>query len=153
MRKQIKAKTEKNNKIILFISIFIFSFLLNFVWESLHGSTLYKDHNMLAIDYVKMVSYVSFMDGLLIILIYLIISICLKNINWIKKNNMFNYASFFLIGLIIAVIIEILNVYIYNRWSYNSNMITLFGIGISPLFQLAITGIISLLLIRSKKLY
>ena len=108
---------------------------------------------MLAIDYVKMVSYVSFMDGLLIILIYLIISICLKNINWIKKNNMFNYASFFLIGLIIAVIIEILNVYIYNRWSYNSNMITLFGIGISPLFQLAITGIISLLLIRNLKFF
>ncbi|MDZ7696394.1 MAG: hypothetical protein U5R49_05500 [Deltaproteobacteria bacterium] len=71
---------------------------------------------------------------------------------WIKiftKRQLFVFAG---IGILVAAVIEILSVFYYQRWVYKELMPTTFGIGISPLIQLSITGLISVWLTR-KVLY
>jgi len=51
------------------------------------------------------------------------------------------------LGLIIAIFIEMINLNL-GRWEYTMAMPTLFGIGIIPLIQLALTGVISLIFIK-----
>lgn len=137
---------EYEMKKILFVlsMIFLFAYLLNFSWEAYHAVYLYAEHNLPAEIYVPMLIYVSTMDGLVIIFLYLVLSWFYKSFIWIGNLKLKNGAAFFLLGLIVAVIIEYRAVYIHGRWSYNPNMPTVWGIGISPLVQLSLTGLFSL---------
>jgi len=51
-------------------------------------------------------------------------------------------------GLAIAAVIEYRRVFITMSWRYNQLMPTIFGIGLSPLFQLSITGVTTFWLTR-----
>ena len=84
---------------------------------------------------------------LIILGIFLIISIKNKNINWINTPTKKDYLALVLLGLIIASIIEIINLNL-GRWKYTKLMPTILGIGISPLIQLTATAILSSILIR-----
>lgn len=130
------------------ICLSLFSFLLNFVWESLHAVFLYEWHNFEALRYVSMVMYASTMDSVLILSMYAITSAVFWDYAWIKGLNKHNLAVFVSSGLIIAAFIEYRAVFVLHKWAYNSLMPTLFGIGISPLVQLGVTGIVSLYLAR-----
>ena len=132
------------------VFLFIFSYLLNFFWESYHSVFLYNGHNFESLRYVPMIGYVSMIDGLLILGMYLIVSLLWRNALWIKKPNKIHTATFVILGLIIGGWIEYRAVFLLQRWSYNSLMPTVFGIGLSPLLQLSVTGILALLI--SKKL-
>jgi len=46
-------------------------------------------------------------------------------------------------GLMLAAAIEYRKVVVLKAWSYTPLMLTIFGIGISPLLQLSITGLVS----------
>ena len=70
--------------LVLFL-IFLFSYVVNFVWESWHAVFLYEDHDFNAKKYVLMVSYVSAMDGLLILGIYLFAVALWRDMSWIRK--------------------------------------------------------------------
>lgn len=136
---------------IIFLT-FVFSFFLNFLWEALHAVYLYQRHDFDASNYVPMLLYVSSVDSLIIICLYIGVSITRMNFFWLKffmKREMFIFAG---IGILVAAGIEILSVFYYQRWAYKELMPTIFGIGISPLIQLSITGLISVWLTR-KVLY
>ena len=138
--------------ISIFFSTFVFSFLLNFLWEALHAVYLYQRHDYDASNYVPMLLYVSSVDSLIIMGLYIGVSITWMNFFWIKiftKRQLFVFAG---IGILVAAVIEILSVFYYQRWVYKELMPTVFGIGISPLSQLSITGLISVWLTR-KVLY
>ncbi len=124
-------------KKILFVValIFLFSYLMNFSWEAFHAVYLYAEHNVPAEVYVPMLHYVSTMDGG---------ERFYGSFLWITTMGRKAGITFFFLGLVIAAIIEYRAVYIYERWSYNPKMPTILGIGISPLIQLSITGLISL---------
>jgi len=130
--------------ISIVILIFIFSYLLNFVWESFHSVFLFNGHNFESIRYVPMIGYVSMIDGLLILGMYLIVSLLWRNVLWIKKINRVQSIVFVILGLIIAGWIEYRAVFLLQRWSYNSLMPIVFGIGLSPLVQLSVTGILAI---------
>ena len=142
----------KNNKFCevgcITLFLFVVSFLLNFVWESFHSVFLYQGHNFNAIKYVPMIGYVSIVDGLLVVGMYLIVSLLLKDIFWIRTPNKNKVIMFMVVGLIIAWLIEYRAVFIQSNWSYTAVMPVIFGIGISPLLQLSITGIASLILTK-----
>ena len=89
----------------------------------------------------------SFADMLIILGVFAIISLKNKNFNWIKNPSRFDYLIVVFLGLIIAIFIEMINLNL-GRWKYTVAMPTIFGIGISPLIQLSLTGIISLIFIR-----
>jgi len=132
----------------IFFFLFCFSFLLNFFWEAMHAVYLYQKHDFDSARYVPMLLYVSSMDSLIVCGIYLGISLMWWNLFWIKNGIKKQLFVFTLIGMSFAAIIEYLFVYYFHRWAYKVSMPTIFGIGVSPLVQLSITGLLSVYLTR-----
>ena len=130
--------------ISILFRIFILSFLLNLLWEVSH-SVLYKTCLKLSLKkYVPLMIKTSFKDGLLIIVIYLITIFMFNNINII--NNYLQLSIFVVFSLILCYINEIVSIK-YKRWEYADNMPKLLGVGITPLIQIAITGILTFLFV------
>jgi len=125
------------------VSIFVFAFLLNYVWESYHAVFLYEGHDFNAKKYVHMLTYVSMVDGVLILGIYLILSVLWKNALWLQTMNSGQVWTAVVAGMSIAAAIEYRKVFVLKIWSYTPLMPTIFGIGVSPLFQLSVTGLAS----------
>jgi len=133
---------------LVFLSIFLFSYSFNFIWESFHSVFLYQGHNFNAIKYVPMISYVSIIDGLLILSMYIAVSILWKDLLWIKRMDRRQVYTVIVLGILIAAFIEYRALFLQAKWSYNPLMPTILGIGLSPLLQLSITGILVILLTR-----
>jgi hypothetical protein len=126
---------------LVLISIFILSYMVNFVWESLHAVFLYEDHDFNAMKYVLMVSYVSLIDGFLILGIYLFVAALWGDVAWIQQMNGKQICTVLIAGLLLAASIEYKEVFVTRTWSYNRLMPTIFGLGLSPLLQLSSTGL------------
>jgi hypothetical protein len=127
---------------------FGFSFLLNFFWEALHAVFLYKSHDFEASNYIPMLLYVSLVDGLIISGLYLGVGLIWWNLFWIKNFTLMRVLAFSFGGFGVAAIIEYLALFHEQRWAYKVEMPTILGIGISPLIQLSITGLIAVWLTR-----
>jgi len=128
--------------------LFIIGFGLNFIWESYHSIFFFTCcSEMAAPEHLKLMSYVSMIDGLMILLSYGLVSLK-SGFFWIKERKINNYLAFSSIALIIAVWIEYKGVYLLKEWSYNEWMPVIFGFGLSPLIQLIITGWLSIILTR-----
>lgn len=125
------------------LSIFAFAFLLNYVWESYHAVFLYEAHDFNAEKYVRMLSYVSTVDGSFVLTIYLFMSLLWKDMLWLRKMNRQQTGVVFAAGLIIAGFIEYRKVFVLKAWSYTPLMLTVFGMGLSPLFQLSSTTLLA----------
>ncbi|MFA4952757.1 MAG: hypothetical protein WC584_00890 [Candidatus Pacearchaeota archaeon] len=128
-------------------NIFILSsiiLVINLIWELSHYF-LYIDKS--GISPILHLLLASFTDMLIILGIFLIISLRNKSINWINKPKKNDYFLIIILGLITASIIEKVNLNL-GRWAYTKLMPTIFGIGISPLIQLATTAIISIYIFR-----
>lgn len=135
---------KKSKLLILMIIILI----LNLIWEFSHYR-LYIDSTGISTTIHLIIA--SFTDLFLIAFIFLINSFFNKNLAWIENPKKFDYLIIVILGMLIAVIIEIYSL-TYNRWSYTELMPTIFGIGASPLIQLFTTAIISLLLFKLKEI-
>ena len=146
-RKVINTRRYKEGALIS-ILILLFSYLFNFVWESFHSVLLYEGHNLEVIRYIFMINYASITDSFLILGVYAIIALLWKDLLWIKKMNKKQIYITIIIGLIIAAFIEYRAVFLMHRWSYNAFMPTILGIGLSPLIQLSITGILAFFLTK-----
>lgn len=134
---------------LVFLFVFCFSYLLNFVWESFHAVFLYEEHNISSKRYVLMMNYVSSVDGLLIMGVYLLVSLFWKNLLWLRDMGGKQALVAVILGLAIAVFIEYMNVNIRGIWSYKESMPTIFGIGLSPLVQLSATAVLAFLLTKT----
>jgi hypothetical protein len=128
-----------------FTSIVFFSFVFNFLWESLHGFSLYQDHMIDSDQYVRMMVYMSYMDAVTILGIYLFLALMIKDILWLKEIHLQRFIVFFLLGLIVGAAAEYWAVYVTHQWQYNYRMPVVFGIGLSPLLQLSVTGLSAIL--------
>jgi phosphate/sulfate permease len=124
-------------------SVFTSAFLLNYVWESYHAVYLYEAHDFNAEKYVRMLTYVSVVDGVLVVGIYLIISALWKNLIWLQKMDRSQALTAVAAALAIAAAIEFRKVFVLKAWSYTPLMPVVFGIGVSPLLQLSVTGLLS----------
>lgn len=135
---------DMKKKILMVFLVFAIGYTLNFVWESYHSVFFYTCcGEMSAPEHLKLISYVSFVDASLITGIFLVIGL-FRGFLWFKKKGKRDYIVFSVIAFFIALLIEYRGVYLLGKWSYNSNMPLLFGFGLSPLIQLIITGIISI---------
>jgi len=127
----------------IFLKVIILSLVLNLIWEFSHYS-LYID--LSGISPVPHLILASFTDMLIIFGILIVISIKNKNFRWIRKAGKFDYVFIIVLGLIVAIFIELWALGI-DRWAYKEFMPTIFGIGLSPLIQLGLTGVISLFVV------
>ncbi len=134
---------------IIFI-VFIFSYLINLFWEVIHSLLYNWSQFPLSNDvyfYIPKILKATLGDAFIISIIFLINSFFRKKIEWafsIRKND---YLVFILLGLIFAIAIEI-RALMLNLWSYNEYMPTILGIGLTPLIQLSITGVIVLFSVK-----
>ena len=70
---------------IILVLTFVFAFTFNFLWESFHAVYLYQNHNIEASLYIPMLVYVSTIDSLLIIGLYMFTGIVWRKILWTKE--------------------------------------------------------------------
>lgn len=122
----------------------LIALILNAIWEFSHYS-LYIDLSGIPKDSHLIIA--SFTDMLIIQGILAIISLKNKNFKWIKSPSKLDYLLIVSIGLVVAIFIELINLNV-GRWKYTAAMPIIFGIGVSPLIQLALTGIISLVILN-----
>ena len=127
----------KKKIFILLISVFI----LNLIWEFLHFP-LYIC-NLTISNNSLMILKVSLGDLLIISLIFFFVSLKNKSIRWLNSPSKFDYLVITFLGIVAAIFIE-LNALSIGRWSYKEVMPTIFGIGFTPLIQLAATSLIAL---------
>ena len=136
-------------KILLALStVFIFAYLLNYVWESFHAVFLYQDHDFRAEMYVLMLNYVAAVDGIFIVGMYVFVAAFWWDALWLKKMDIKKVGAIVATGLLVASLIEYRKVVILKTWTYLPAMPTILGIGISPLLQLSVTGLLSIWLTR-----
>ncbi len=120
---------------------------LNTLWEFSHYF-LYVD--LSGISKYPHLIIASFTDTFILLGIFAIISLKNKTLNWIKSPKKSDYILTIILGLVIALSIEAINLNL-GRWAYTATMPTVFGIGLSPLIQLALTGVISLKIVNKTK--
>ena len=132
----------KNIKNLILLSVI--ALILNLFWEFSHYY-LYVD--LSGIPRYPHLILASFTDMIIILAIFIAISIFNKEFEWINKPNNKDYFLIIIFGLFIAVVIEAVNLNL-ERWDYTDAMPLIFGVGLSPLIQLAVTGIIALMILK-----
>ena len=128
----------------ILVKIFLLSFLLNFLWE-VHHCVLYTTCLKMKLkDVVKLLTIMSLKDGLWILVFYGITVIIFQN--WIITQNYYQLGLFVLLSLMFSFVDEKISL-AKKRWGYSSKMPLFFGVGITPLLELAVTGIITFFVI------
>ena len=143
-------------KIKTVILIFVIAFILNIIWENLHFS-LYSSTSLNYDNFFGIVIhsvfglslYTSIVDAFWVTVVFMF-SICMFTHHLRFKKI---HLAFFSLSLIlIAILIELRGLR-NGLWSYNSLMPTIFGIGLSPMLQLAITGLVTLFIVKKIRKY
>lgn len=128
---------------LILLKIFILAFLINLFWEVSH-SVLYKTCQKMPLNnYVKIILKASLKDAFFISLFYLITALIFNN--FFILQNYFQLAAFALISLTFSFIDETISLKL-GRWEYTAKMPKIFGVGLTPLFELAVTGLIVFLI-------
>lgn len=141
-------KKQKIFLIILFAAII--SFFINLLWEVLHS--LFYDWNALPLQndvyfYIAKILLSTLGDAMYVVIIFLTRSIFRRKISWIYSPKKSDYILLLALGLLFATFIEI-KANLLKLWSYNQYMPQLLGIGLTPLIQLAITSILTLIILN-----
>lgn len=138
---------EKNTISSRIFSIVLIGFFLNLLWEVLHSELYDWDKPPLVNDIydycIRITFFASAFDAIWIISFILLNSLIQREFDWLLNPQKRDYIIFIVLGIITAIIIE-LHAIIFNMWSYNEYMPQIFGVGLTPLIQLAITSYISL---------
>lgn len=135
-------------------AIFSVSFLINLFYEVSH-SVLYN-WNVLPLEntvyfYVPRILSATLGDGIFISIIFLLNCLFQRGISWVKRPKKRDYFAFAFLGIIFAVAVE-LKASAFNSWTYLDSMPAILGIGLTPLIQLALTGIVSLFTLARMRL-
>lgn len=130
--------------LLILFKIFLISFLINLVWEIAH-SVLYNTCLKLTLKkYTRLIIWASIKDGFWISLFYAISIYIFNNINIL--TNYTQLLFFVIVSLIFAFITEKIAIK-YKKWEYSDRMPKILGVGITPLPQIALTGILTFLLV------
>lgn len=135
--------------------LFIVSFLFNFFWE-ISQMSFYKFEGMGDIsNYSKFVEIhwiVSLKDALIVLCLYFIVGILMRNIYWGRKLNNKRLAVLLVLGGLWAIGIEYNAVIINHRWAYADIMplLPLLNVGLLPVIQMMILPMLSIFLTRNQ---
>jgi len=127
---------------IIILQIFLISFFLNFLWEVLH-SQLYETCIRAPLKkYISLILGASVKDAIWILVFYLLTFFIFDNINILLNN--YQLVLFIVLSLVFSFIDEKVSLKL-KRWQYSKFMPKILGIGVTPLLELAITGILTFL--------
>lgn len=131
------------------LKIFPAASLINLAWEVAH-SPLYETALAMPVkEYSPMILTMSLKDGLWITLFYAISTILFKNTDILKNRK--QLGTFVVMALTFSALDEKISLAM-GRWEYAEAMPTPFGIGLTPLLELAITGVATLWCLQGEPL-
>jgi hypothetical protein len=140
--------------------LFFAAFFLNYLWESWHAVYLYHGFADPPMTYVQslseflhLITRVSLTDAVLITVIALFGVWLWQDWSWFTHPTAQQYRFFIVAALLAAAAIEIKGVYLFKQWSYSPLMPQVAGIGVSPLIQLAVTGLLAIRWLHSEEKY
>jgi hypothetical protein len=133
----------KSHISLTLVVIFVISLLLNYIWKSAHEAFLYQGFKFKADIYILMIMEAAFVDATLVLAIYLGVAGLWRDILWVRSMKWSQLSAAFAVGLITAVAIEYRGVLLLKEWAYLPAMPTIYGIGLAPLIQLSVPGVIT----------
>lgn len=136
-----------------FFAFLALAFLTNFLWESLHAIFLYQNLSLLGVErYVQLMLRASLIDMLWLGGVFLGLAVYYRDLFWFRTLSHGKMQGILFIPIVIALLIEMQGVFIFQKWAYSSLMPTLWGIGISPLLQLPATMLFCVIFIHRIRL-
>lgn len=126
------------------LKLFIFAFLLNVLWEFCHSQLYVTCLKMPLPSLIRLLLRVSFFDAVWIVIFVEVINLLLSTS--LPLESFIGIVLFFMFTITYAIVIEV-HAKRTKRWEYAKSMPKVFGVGISPLIQLFITGILAMILI------
>jgi len=128
--------------ISILLQIFLISFLINLLWEIIH-SRLYTTCLKAPLKkYIPLIVGASLKDGFWISLFFLVGVYIFENVNILTNTTQF--MLFIFLALAFSFVDEKISLKI-KKWEYSKQMPKIFGVGITPLIEIAITGILTFL--------
>ena len=131
----------------MILKFFLISFLINIIWEFCHCGLYSTCVNWQSKKRILLLTFASFKDALFIVIFYLISIFSSENKNILEVPLSLFY--FIALSLLFSFIDEKLSIK-YKRWEYSLKMPKVFGVGITPLLELAITGTITFIIVWAK---
>ena len=128
------------------LTVFALGLALNLIWEPIHAVLFYKglsEYHL--VQFIALMLYAATVDGILIVMIDGIGAKIFLN-KW-KKYGATPLLFTIIAGVLIAAIIEE-KALLLHQWEYTAAMPTVFGIGLSPLLQLATTGAFTFMIMK-----
>ncbi len=116
------------------VALFVIAFLLNLLYELLHSLLYITCIEASLQKYVHLMLRGAIFDGFVIVMIY-----------YIARGNIVLFIS---IAIAFAYFWEVYSLR-SQKWEYSKKMPMILGVGATPLFQLALTGLASLWYISS----
>jgi hypothetical protein len=126
-----------------YVKIFIIAFFLNLLWEILHSLLYVTILESSVADYVPLIVFMSLKDALWITLIFGVIRTAARKFG--KYNRPLVYSAFVLAALAFSFADEKISVNI-GRWTYADAMPLVLGVGLTPLLEMAVTGMMAIVL-------
>ncbi len=120
--------------------IFFISFLINLLWEVVHSQLYTTCLKAPLKKYISLIIGASLKDGFWISLFFLISILIFNNVNILL--NYYQLLFFIILALIFSFYVEKISLKM-NRWEYSKQMPQLFNVGITPLIELVITGVLT----------
>jgi hypothetical protein len=118
--------------------LFVTAFFLNFFWEVWHSQFYTTCLKMPLPKLIRLLTWQSLKDAFWISLGYTLIALLFNEIDII--HDMRALGAFLILAFVFAFSVEY-HAIRKGRWEYAKTMPTLFGVGLTPLFELAVTGL------------
>lgn len=123
----------------------IIGFALNVIWEFAHCQLYETCRRQTWAQNIPLLLTMSLKDGFFIVLFYVITALL-----WQKDNILTSWGpliTFLIIALGFAFIDEKISTR-RGRWEYAKHMPTIAGVGLTPLLEIATTGLLAILLLN-----
>lgn len=136
------------------IALFIAAAVFNFGWE-ISQMALFSFSGVTASGYgefIRLHWITALKDGLIVVALYLLVGILVRNAAWGKKFNYRRLLFLASLGFLWAVGIEYHAVFVAHRWAYGSAMplLPMLNVGVVPVVQMIIVPLLSILLVRKQ---
>lgn len=124
--------------------ILLLGFLVNMPWEVLHSALYTTCYQMPFQKYTRLITTMSFKDGVWMSVFYLISYFLFGEINIL--NSLPQTTFFFILALSFSFIDEKISLRM-KRWEYNEHMPRIGGVGITPFLEIGVTGLVTFFLL------
>lgn len=126
------------------IALALTSLSLNFVWEMLQAPLFEGMRTMPRWAAARLCAQASIGDVVITLVAYGSVAIIAGSRTWIVDLRVRRVVGYLVVGLVLTVALECLNVYVLGRWAYAPRMPLVWGIGLAPIAQWLIVPLLVL---------